>query len=75
VVNRVQKTRKEIGLNVEDRIELTYEASSDLASAISTHADYISKETLCMSLTSAASPHQHQFDIDGHELKLTINKA
>ncbi|EQC52012.1 isoleucine--tRNA ligase [Bacteriovorax sp. DB6_IX] len=74
VVNRIQRTRKDIGLNVEDRIEVTYQASDKLAKAIETHADYITKETLTVSL-SAGEASEVDFKVDDETLAINIKKA
>jgi len=73
VVNRIQKTRKDIGLNVTDRIRIDYTADEKLASAIEKHRDYITRETLCTDLTVAEAS-EHDFDVDGNTLKLNIQK-
>src|SRR5690606_6473624 len=41
VVSRIQKTRKELGLHVTDRINIAYDAAPELATAIAAHVDYI----------------------------------
>ena len=46
VVNRVQRARKELGLNVADRIGVTFQCDEVLRSAIETHKDYVAGETL-----------------------------
>ena len=74
VINRIQKTRKDIGLNVTDRISITYNADERLASAIEKHRDYIAGETLCNTFT-AASASTHSFDVDGNALTLDIQKS
>jgi isoleucyl-tRNA synthetase len=74
VVNRIQKTRKDIGLNVTDRISVDYSADAALAQAIEKHKDYIAGETLCTSFTGGNKPGEHQFDVDGNQLQLTIRK-
>ena len=48
VVNRVQRARKEDGLEVSDRIRVVYQTEGDLAQAISEHLDYITKEVLAL---------------------------
>jgi isoleucyl-tRNA synthetase len=50
VVNRIQKTRKDMNLNVSDRIRLNYNGSEKIISAIKEHQDYIMKETLSLDL-------------------------
>ena len=51
VVNRVQKTRKEIKLNVSDHIRVVYTGSDELCKAIETHLNYIQRETLSNEFT------------------------
>jgi isoleucyl-tRNA synthetase len=80
VVNRIQKTRKDSGLNVADRIDVRYQAAGELAAAIAEHADYIKQETLCHNLEASADdppfqlPFQLHFDIDDYTLDLSISK-
>ena len=74
VVNRIQKTRKDIGLNVTDRITVSYSTSDKLAAAIEKHSDYIARETLCNTFV-AAEADEHSFDVEGNELKLDIEKV
>lgn len=74
VVNRIQKYRKELSLHVADRIEVTYECEPTLASAIKKHADYITGETLSVSLTESKTCQGPNFDVDEHPLKLAIKK-
>ncbi len=55
-VRRVQDLRKTSDLDVADRIELFIEASAGLKSAIETHKDYITAETLTTKLSFANPP-------------------
>ncbi|MEM6583188.1 MAG: DUF5915 domain-containing protein, partial [Pseudomonadota bacterium] len=76
VVNRVQKTRKDLGLKVTDRIVLAVEASDDLHIAIRNHADYIKRETLAEEIVDASDQTEAvAFEIDGRPLRLGISKA
>lgn len=72
VVNRIQKTRKDSGLKVADRIDVQYQADGELALAIAEHAEYIKQETLCQNLE--VGPGNLTFDIDEHSLQLTVSK-
>ena len=74
-VNRIQKTRKEEGLNVSDRIQLSYKASEKLQKAFENHKDYIKTETLCQSLESSQETLSHSFEFDGEKLEIRIEKA
>ncbi len=72
VINRIQKTRKDIGLNVSDRITIAYTADAELEAAIQQHAEHIKRETLCTALTASVAPCSTHFDIDEMKLGLTI---
>ncbi|MCH8551571.1 MAG: isoleucine--tRNA ligase [Natronospirillum sp.] len=78
VVNRIQKTRKALGLNLTDRIEVTYQADAELAAAITEHRDHIARETFCSELqaTDEVAGHgaEHTFDIDNLHFGMTIRK-
>ncbi|MCF8058809.1 MAG: isoleucine--tRNA ligase [Bacteriovoracaceae bacterium] len=76
-INRIQRTRKELGFNVEDRIKVAFSSESDrLKGAILKHMDYICGETLAVSLIEDSGKKNAQpFSIDEHELTLDITKA
>jgi isoleucyl-tRNA synthetase len=66
-VRRVQDLRKSAELDVSDRIELYIDASAGLKSAVEAHKDYITGETLSVTLTfevppSGASKAEDEFD-------------
>jgi isoleucyl-tRNA synthetase len=78
VINRIQKTRKELGLNVTDRIATFYAADANLAAAIAKFKPYIARETLsnviheadeCFDVTDGRN-----FDIDNMCLRIMISK-
>ena len=50
VIRLVQDRRKKLGLNVEDRIHMRYEADGMLVRAMEKHADHIKAETLSVTL-------------------------
>ena len=76
-VNRVQKTRKDIGLNVTDRINLEINADAALTQANTTHQSYISSETLAVEMVIKESEEalDHHFNIDDHPMHIKITKA
>ena len=74
VINRIQKTRKDIGLNVTDRISINYTAGDALGRAIEKHKDYIARETLCTNFTQQDYASEHSFDVEGDALTLDIQK-
>ena len=74
VVNRIQKTRKDIGLNVEDYISIKYQASEVLLKVLTQHQDYIKKETLCSNLELDTKVEGVKFEIEQESITLLINK-
>jgi len=61
VINRIQSARKKLDLPYEARIEVTYEAGSELGEAIAEHRTRIAGETLATSLEQGA-PGGETFD-------------
>ncbi len=73
VVNRIQKSRKDLGFKVTDRIRISYSASPELATAISVHAAYIQQETLGVELKPLDTNHAElHFEIDEQTLGLEL---
>ncbi len=75
VVNRIQKTRKDIGLNVADRISIKAHASEELGRAIEQHREYIMKDTLALQLEISATPLPTVFEIDDELLSIEILRS
>jgi isoleucyl-tRNA synthetase len=75
-VRRVQDLRKTADLDVADRIELFVEASPGLRSAVETHRDYITAETLTSNLVFGSPPQGVATVEDGFEgEKMTVGLA
>ncbi len=72
VVNRIQKSRKDAGFNVSDRIELEIFAEGKLLTAVKQHEDYIRRETLTTSLSFSSKPSDLTFEIEGEQMTLTL---
>jgi isoleucyl-tRNA synthetase len=79
VIRHVQSTRKDAGLEMEDRIELHLSTEApDLRQAIDEHRGYIGQETLTAKW--AAQPldgaaHQAQVKVDGKPLRIALRKS
>jgi isoleucyl-tRNA synthetase len=56
LINRIQKTRKAMNLNVSDRIHLTVYIEPKLQSALEQHRNLIQKETLTVQWVEASEP-------------------
>ncbi|HNR86468.1 MAG TPA: DUF5915 domain-containing protein, partial [Taishania sp.] len=54
VVNRIQNLRKDSGLDVTDKIELTIETTEEIKSAIASNQAYICNEVLATNILFAA---------------------
>ena len=77
-VRRVQDLRKSADLDVADRIELFLEASAGLRSAVEAHQDYITVETLTVSLKFENPPEaafKSQDEFDGEKAVFGLQKA
>jgi len=76
IVNRIQKTRKDLNFNVADRIKINYFGPNEVLKIIEEHQVYIGKETLCIEFTVDEKADQHRFELDEtYVLNLNIEKA
>jgi len=77
VVNRLQNLRKDQGLEVQDKINVSYQTSDELLkSAIETHKNYIQKETQALSMEfEEKATHTTELEIDGLSMNVTIEVA
>jgi isoleucyl-tRNA synthetase len=75
VVNRIQKTRKDIGLEVDDRINIRFDASVKLQDVILKNSDYIAKETLALGITLQPNTDSVHYSIDDLDLWLDIERS
>lgn len=78
IIRQVQDLRKKSGLEMEDRIILHLETSSELlGKSIAGHRDYIASETLVLnySTTAPADAQVAKVKIETHELTITLKKA
>ncbi|MFH1184264.1 MAG: isoleucine--tRNA ligase [Chloroflexota bacterium] len=77
-VRRVQDLRKAATLDVADRVHLFVQASSEIQSALKAHKDYVTTETLAVSLDFTDPPAdapQVNENLDGEQLTLGLAKA
>ena len=50
LINRIQNLRKDSGLDVVDKIQLTLQDNSELSAAVNSNLEYIKNETLAVQL-------------------------
>jgi isoleucyl-tRNA synthetase len=80
IVHAVQKARKDAGLEVEDRIDLSLSGDERLLEVVRQYSDYVAGETLARSLElDGAVPdgggHVETARIDGSELAIALRRA
>jgi isoleucyl-tRNA synthetase len=80
LVNRIQRLRKESGLEVSDRIRLGVFGAHDVQRAVEEHGAYIAAETLAIDVVSGAEPGDgpadaHYVNVDGVEARIAVRRA
>ena len=75
VVHAVQAARRDAGLNVEDRIELTLAGDQELLTAARAHEDYVAGETLATSLDYDGAQGGQEAEIEGRPLSISVRLA
>jgi isoleucyl-tRNA synthetase len=73
-VNRIQRARKELDLNVADRIGVRFACDDELRAALEAHADYVAGETLATEFEAGEPSGTGRFevDVDGRPLAFAI---
>ncbi|GAB4331613.1 MAG: isoleucine--tRNA ligase [Calditrichia bacterium] len=74
-VNRIQNLRKEIGLEVTDRIALVVEASDKIQKSILSMKEYIAAEVLAKQILAGKVTDGKELSLYGENLKVSINKV
>jgi isoleucyl-tRNA synthetase len=74
IVHAVQSARKEAGLEISDRIELTLGGDADLVEAAREHEDYLAGEVLATSVAYDAGDGAAA-TIDGRELRIGLKAS
>ena len=79
VVNRVQRLRREAGLEVSDRIRLAVTGSESLEEVVRSHRDRIGGETLALeietgAIAAAGLEHVQELEIDGERVVVALSR-
>src|SRR5262249_25874362 len=74
IVRAVQNARKEAGLDVSDRIELSLRGDEELLAAARTHEEYLSRETLATFVTYGPDGGGEKATIEGRDLFIGLAK-
>ncbi|MDX1500995.1 MAG: isoleucine--tRNA ligase [Thermoanaerobaculia bacterium] len=77
LVRKIQSLRKEIDLQIEDRIHVRWSAPEEVAAILEEFGDYISQEVLALTLEPAdnAGEGAHRVKLAGDTIELTIRRA
>ncbi len=75
IVHAVQIARKDAGLEITDRIELTLGGDPDLIEAARAHQDYVAGEVLATSVSYEEGGDGAGAGIDGRELAISVHRA
>jgi isoleucyl-tRNA synthetase len=80
LVNRIQRLRKEAGLEITDRIRLAVDGPGAVASAAAAWGAFIAGETLAVSLEVGAEAvealeHALEDDVDGLKVRVALSSA
>ena len=75
-VNRLQRSRRDLGLEVTDRIRVTYGGDADVVAALKAHEDYVAGEVLAVEFDAAMMPPDAlRTDIQGRPFAYRIERA
>jgi isoleucyl-tRNA synthetase len=80
LVNRIQRLRKDAGLDITDRIDLTIGGPPAIIDAATLHEGFIGGEVLALAVTVGAAaetgfPHQREIDIDGTPATIGLRRT
>jgi isoleucyl-tRNA synthetase len=79
LVNRIQRLRKDAGLDITDRIELGVAGPDSILDAARTHETFIGGETLALAVSVGEAgddyPHVREVDIDGISATIGLRRA
>ena len=74
MISKVQNLRKTNDFEIIDRINITYSGDEMVKKAVSAYTDFIKNETLALSITEKQLDIE-AFDLNGHETKISVEKA
>ena len=80
LVNRIQRLRRESGLQVSDRIRVRIHGDAQVAATAARHGEWVARETLAVELVSeqslpAADAAMQQLDIDGVAIWIGLSRV
>ena len=73
IINRVQNLRKDGGLEITDRINITLAPNAEIEAAVNAFGEYIKTQVLADSITIAPNDGT-EVEFDDFKLNITITK-
>lgn len=73
IIRKVQSIRKDLDLNITDKITVYYNGNDMIDKTINEHAEYIKNETLATALVKRENV-SDKFDMNGIEMELKVEK-
>jgi isoleucyl-tRNA synthetase len=77
LVNRIQRLRRETGLQVADRIRLEIAGDAEVRAAVAAQGEYIAGETLAVAIAvgeEIVSGTVHEVDLDGRPVRISLKR-
>ena len=77
VVSRIQKMRKTANFNLDDRIEVQFQAENVLSKVMDLHKDYIASQVLAKKINKSSQlsgQYMEEHEIDGDQIKIVISQ-
>jgi isoleucyl-tRNA synthetase len=73
-VSKIQKLRKDSGLDVTDRIALAYLSDDATSEALQSMRTYIATETLAESIVRGEGPYENAIDVNGRSVSVRLER-
>ena len=74
IVSKVQNLRKTSGFDIADRIEMTYNADTEVEEALEEYKDYVMDEVLAVSLKKSKTA-KEELKINEYTMNVTIKQV
>lgn len=73
-ISKIQQMRKAKNLEMMDNINIYFDSTEEITSAILFHSDYIMEETLAVNITNEKRDEMQQDVLNGHDAHIMIEK-
>jgi isoleucyl-tRNA synthetase len=75
LVRSLNDLRKDLGLDIADRVVIAIDADDEVWAALETHRDYVMNEVLAVTLARTPAREPHRLTVDGHDIGVSIDVA